>query len=246
MAVVKGSTQDELVIQRRVRGYRIWRLLWLASLILITAVGGFLFGHFDSRAQIKTLKEERRYLSDGLRLSEQTIDDLSQRVVVLEKGGEVDRQAAEDMRTTILALQDDTARLTQEVAFYKGIMAPGNGDKGLRVSKMDLVYEGNLRYRYSIMLTQVVDNTQYVSGDVAVNIIGRRNGEKEIIALRDVDESITELGIDFRFRYFQELKGTLTLPEGFSAQQLQVVMQSSGRNSQRVEASRPWNSEGGA
>jgi hypothetical protein len=96
------------------------------------------------------------------------------------------------------------------------------------------------------MMTQVVDNTNFVQGEVAVNIIGTRAGQQEIIALRDLDEAVTELGIPFRFRYFQELKGTLTVPADFTPQQLQVVMQSRGRNSQRVEETRNWNSEGEA
>ena len=96
------------------------------------------------------------------------------------------------------------------------------------------------------MMTQVVDNTNYVQGEVAVNVIGLRSGEQEVIALRDLDDNISELGIPFRFRYFQELKGILNLPDGFTPQQLQVVMQSRGQNSQRVEETRNWNSEGEA
>ena len=246
MAVVEGSVQDELVIVRRAKGYRLRRAIWLAVLILITAGGGYLYGYFDSYNQVKVLKEEGRYLKDGLRVSEQTINDLSQRVVVLEKGGEVDRQAADDFRSTVKDLRDQVGALEQEVAFYKGIMAPGSTDKGLRVSRIDLEALSGQEYRYAVMMTQVVDNTNFVQGEVAVNIIGTRAGQQEIIALRDLDDAVTELGIPFRFRYFQELKGTLTVPADFTPQQLQVVMQSRGRNSQRVEETRNWNSEGEA
>ena len=136
--------------------------------------------------------------------------------------------------------------LEQEVAFYKGIMAPGSADKGLRISRIDLDAISANQYSYAVMMTQVVDNTNYVQGEVAVNVIGLRSGEQEVIALRDLDENISELGIPFRFRYFQELKGVLNLPDGFIPQQLQVVMQSRGQNSQRVEETRNWNSEGEA
>ncbi len=246
MAVVEGSVQDELVIVRRAKGYRIRRAFWLAILILITAGGGYLYGYFDSYTQMKVLKEENGYLKDGLRTSEKTIEDLSQRVAVLEKGGEVDRQAADGFRETVKSLKDQVSVLEQEVAFYKGIMAPGSADKGLRISRIDLDAINANQYSYAVMMTQVVDNTNYVQGEVAVNVIGLRSGEQEVIALRDLDDNISELGIPFRFRYFQELKGVLNLPEGFIPQQLQVVMQSRGQNSQRVEETRNWNSEGEA
>lgn len=246
MAVVEGSVQDELVIVRRAKGYRFKRAFWLAFLILVTAGGGYLYGYFDSYTQMKVLKEENGYLKDGLRTSEKTINDLSQRVAVLEKGGEVDRQAADDFRETVKGLKDQVSVLEQEVAFYKGIMAPGSADKGLRISRIDLNAINSNQYSYAVMMTQVVDNTNYVQGEVAVNVIGLRAGEQEVIALRDLDDNINELGIPFRFRYFQELKGVLNLPDGFIPQQLQVVMQSRGQNSQRVEETRNWNSEGEA
>ncbi len=246
MTVVEGSVQDELVIVRRAKGYRFKRAFWLAFLILVTAGGGYLYGYFDSYTQMKVLKEENGYLKDGLRTSEKTINDLSQRVAVLEKGGEVDRQAADDFRETVKGLKDQVSVLEQEVAFYKGIMAPGSADKGLRISRIDLNAINSNQYSYAVMMTQVVDNTNYVQGEVAVNVIGLRAGEQEVIALRDLDDNINELGIPFRFRYFQELKGVLNLPDGFIPQQLQVVMQSRGQNSQRVEETRNWNSEGEA
>ena len=246
MAVVEGSVQDELVIVRRAKGYRFRRAFWLAILILMTAGGGYLYGYFDSYTQMKVLKEENGYLKDGLRTSEKTIEDLSQRVAVLEKGGEVDRQAADGFRETVKSLKDQVSVLEQEVAFYKGIMAPGSADKGLRISRIDLDAINANQYSYAVMMTQVVDNTNYVQGEVAVNVFGLRSGEQEVIALRDLDENISELGIPFRFRYFQELKGVLNLPDGFIPQQLQVVMQSRGQNSQRVEETRNWNSEGEA
>jgi hypothetical protein len=246
MAVVKGSVQDELVIVRRAPGFRVWRVIWLIFLILATGVGGYALGYFDSRTQIKTLKEEKRYLTDGLRTSEQAIEDLSQRVAILQKGGDVDRQAADDFRETVRALSENVANLEQEVAFYKGIMAPGSADKGLRISKIEVVPLGNRQYSYSVMLTQVVDNTNFVQGEVAVNVIGLRNGVREIVALRDLDASVVELGIDFRFRYFQEVKGNLNIPNDFTPQQMQVVLQSRGKNSQRVEETHTWNTPGEA
>lgn len=246
MAVVKGSIQDELVIKRRTPGFRVWRLIWLILLIIATGIGGFVFGYFDSRTQIKMLTEEKRYLTDGLRNSEQTIDDLSQRVAVLQKGGEVDREVADNFRETVRELSENVANLEQEVAFYKGIMAPGSADNGLRISKIEILPLGGRQFNYSVMLTQVVDNTNFIQGEVAVNIIGLRNGEREVLALRDLDAAVTELGIDFRFRYFQEIKGSISVPADFTPQQMQVVLQSRGANSQRVEETKTWNQPGEA
>jgi len=159
----------------------------------------------------------------------------------------VDRRAADDFRETVRQLSDEVARLEQDVAFYKGIMAPGSGDKGLRVSKIDIVPGDRPdQYTYSVMLTQVVDNSSYIQGQAAVNVVGVRDGEKVVLPLRDLDAEVDGLGIVFRFRYFQEIKGTMTVPANFIPEQVQVVLQSQGSNSQRVEETRLWSSEGEA
>lgn len=120
-------------------------------------------------------------------------------------------------------------------------MAPGGNDKGLRVSKIDIIpEEAANRFRYSIMLTQVSDNSSYISGLAAVNIVGLQDGERVILPLRDLDSEVTELGVKFRFRYFQEFGGTLTLPSKFVPEQVQVVSQSTGSKAQRVEQTVNW------
>jgi len=102
------------------------------------------------------------------------------------------------------------------------------------------VEEVDNRFRYSIMLTQVADNSSYISGLAAVNFIGVRNGEKVILPLRDLDENIKDLGVKFRFRYFQEVAGDIVLPRGFVPEQVQVVLQSTGSKAQRVEQTIEW------
>ena len=242
MAVVKGSHQENLII----RQYRPWerfrRTLYMIIFIGIVGVGGYFGGIYDSTNQIKQLSGERDRLNEALLEANQTINTLTQRVNVLEKGGEVDRKATEGIRQTVTELKGQIATLEEEVAFYKGIMAPSSNDKGLRISKVDIlpVQDVEGRFRYSIMMTQVADNSSYISGLAAVNFIGVRNSEKVILPLRDLDSNITDLGVKFRFRYFQEVAGDIVLPAGFVPEQVQVVLQSTGNKAQRVEETIEW------
>ena len=242
MSVVKGSEQSYLMIHQ----YKPWqrfrrRFYWLLFLIA-TGAGGYFAGTYDSYEQLNTLTSSRDYLQMKLDEAEHTITNLSQRVNVLEKGGEVDRQATEGIRQTVKELKSQISTLEEEVAFYKGIMAPSSNDKGLRVNKIDVaaLTETPGSYKYSIMLTQVQDNSSYIAGLAAVNFIGLRNGERVILPLRDLDEKVTELGVKFRFRYYQEVTGDISLPEGFIPEQVQVVLQSTGSKAQRVEQSVDW------
>ncbi|WP_430460463.1 DUF6776 family protein [Thalassolituus sp. LLYu03] len=241
MAVVKGSQQERLII----RQYRPWerfrRNVYLILFIVAVGVGGYFGGVYDSMASISALTSERNSLQIALQDADRTISNLTQRVGVLEKGGEVDRKATEGIRQTVKELKAQIASLEEDVAFYKGIMAPSGDDKGLRISKIDIQQlSAPARFRYSIMMTQVADNSSFISGLAAVNFVGRQNGEKIMLPLRDMDASVSDLGVKFRFRYFQEVAGEIQLPEGFTPAQVQVVLQSTGDKAQRVEQTIDW------
>ena len=75
---------------------------------------------------------------------------------------------------------------------------------------------------------------------VAVNVIGLRDEEKEVIALRDLSEDIADLGVKFRFRYFQDVEGSLKLPEQFEPLEIQVVAQAEGKKSSQAERTFNW------
>ncbi|MEL7400088.1 MAG: DUF6776 family protein [Pseudomonadota bacterium] len=247
MAVVKGSQQDQLVIRHYQPWQRFRRGLYTLIVIAAVGVGGYFGGVYDSMASIQRLTTERDGLQSELLDSEREISRLTQRVGVLEKGGEVDRQATEGIRQTVKELKAHISTLEEEVAFYKGIMAPSANDKGLRISKINInAAEQAGQYEYSIMLTQVADNSSYISGLAAVNFVGTQGGEKVILPLRDLDSGVADLGVKFRFRYFQEVKGTLNLPQQFVPEQVQVVLQSTGSKAQRVEESIEWPATGEA
>lgn len=242
MASVQGSQQHELVIHQYRPGQRVRSFIYFVLLIVGVAAGGYYAGIFGSMEQINSLADSQAALQRQLHEAEHDKVALAQRVGVLEKGGEVDRKAADSIRHTVKELKSQIATLEEEVAFYKGIMAPSSNDKGLRVSKIDInaSSEEESVYQYSIMLTQVADNSSYISGLAAVNFVGTQGAEKLILPLRDLDSSVTELGVKFRFRYFQEVAGKIQLPVGFVPEQVQVVLQSTGSKAQRVEQTIDW------
>ncbi|MFT6190073.1 MAG: hypothetical protein ACJAW8_000903 [Oleispira sp.] len=241
MAVVKGSKQDRLSLVRYDPWQRFWRSVYLFIFIVLVAVCCFFGGQFASLDQVNNLTAERDQLQAQIIAANQEIRGFSQRVGVLEKGGEVDRQAAEGIRLTVKELKVQIATLEEEVSFYKGIMAPSGQDKGLRISKIDIQpLDQPNTYRYSIMMTQVADNSSYIKGLAAVNFVGLESGKRKMIPLRELDNDISELGVKFSFRYFQEVTGEITVPAHFKIEQVQVVLQSTGSKAQRVEETIEW------
>ena len=241
MTVVKGSKQEHLVVVSYDPWTRFFKRLFM--LILIAALGGagYLYGRFEA-AQIQSQAiAERDQLKDELQMARDEMSSYSQRVIMLEKGGEVDRRSTEGLRQNLVDLRTQIATLQEEVAFYKGIMAPSTTKQDLRIQKVDI--EPTLeqrRYRYKVVVTQVGTNQRFVSGLAAVNITGVLDGKQVVYGLRDVSEDVQDYGIKYRFRYFQEIVGDLVLPEGFIAESVEVVLQTNGSKANRVEQTFPW------
>lgn len=240
MAVVRGSEQDRLIIRKH-NPWRTFRLyLYLVVIIGLTAAGGYYFGMFDSLERIRDLSAETSRLSSELEAKEQKVVELTQRLGMLQKGNEVDREAAQGVRKTVTALKNQITALEEEVGFYKGIMVPAKKEKGLRVSKVNIQPLGDRRYRYSVTASQISGNNTYIQGIAAINVVGIRGGNKVVVPLRDLDSQLDSLGIKFKFRYFQEIAGEVLLPKDFAARQLQIVLQARGKKAQRVDETVDW------
>lgn len=241
MAVVKGSKQDHLVVVSYDPCRRFLRKFFWLIFFLALAAASYFMGRHDARQASTTAVMERDQLQTDLLKTQTEANGLKQRIAMLEKGGEVDRQATEGMRSNLVDMREQIAKLQEEVAFYKGLMAPASQEKGLRIQKVDMQTTAEpRRFRYKLMLTQVSSNDTYIDGLAAVNIIGFEKGAQKIYALRDLADDVDDYGIKFKFRYFQEITGDLALPAGFVADSIEVVLQSKGAKATRVEERFPW------
>lgn len=190
------------------------------------------------------LQSERDRLYASLEAAEQNIEGMRQQIADLELGGVIDDRANEEVRQTIEALQNQIAEQNEEISFYKGVMLPNVADKGLRIERLDMSSNGQGRVKYSLLLTQVVDKHDFVQGDVDLLVRGQAGEEEKSFDLKDLDEG-KDSDIRFRFRYFQNINGELTLPDGFEPHEVTIVAQSSGSKGQRLEKSFDWPLQGG-
>lgn len=231
----------EYVVIRHRPGYRLRRTLILLTFSIVAAVAGYLAGLAQGGFRFSSAEASNEQLV-------QEVDDLRgqyrkarQNLVNLERGRAIDEQALKEARNTMAGLETRIAELEADLIFYRNIMAPSETSDGLQVDNFTLVPTRDDRaFDFRMVLTQVGNNKNYISGMVAVNVIGDLQGEKEIIALRDLSEDIDNLGVKFRFRYFQDVEGSLQLPENFEPLEIQVVAQAEGRKASQAERTFSW------
>ena len=164
---------------------------------------------------------------------------MRQQLSDLTLGGEIDNQANEEVRQTIENQRNLLAAQDEEINFYKGVMVPNAGSKGLRIERLDVSSNAAGKVRYSLLLTQVVDKRGYVKGGVQLSLLGQNDGQEKALQLGEQGRDKAE-AIKFRFRYFQNIAGEVQLPEGFVPREFMVVAQSSEPIAQRLEKTFDW------
>ena len=245
MAAVRGSKQHEMVVVPYRPLYRtvifFVFLLFMAALSWLTYEYGMSQG-IELKVAVVQERDEIRVQLEEARI---TIQSMRSEIADLKLGEEVDALATEDVRKTVESLQTRIAQLNEEILFYKGVMAPSVGEKGLRIERLK-VQKTTVpdRFKYSLRLTQVVDKHEYVQGGVRINFKGLEGQSEKEFKLSDLDKTRQE-AIRFRFKYFQNIDGELTLPQGFEPREVIIVAQPTGGNAQRLEKKFDWQLTGG-
>lgn len=234
------KSQERLVVVPYKPGEAIRRRLfsWLA--VLLTAAVFIGLGYVYKEVETAKLQERIDKLESQLEAAQQRAMDAANDLIALQQERAVDRVASDESAMLITDLQQTVQQLRKDITFYRDIMAPSENADGLQVKEIRMQpLRTPGRYSYKLVLTQVTNNRNFVEGVATVNLIGMKEGEQQILPLRDLEGS-DSLGIKFRFRYFQNLEGELQLPDGFEPEKIQVVAQAKGRKTTKIERTFDW------
>ncbi len=250
MGVVTGTKQEHLRVVADHPGKRFLGRLFYIVLLCACTAGGFFFGEYLSIQSQQSAAVERDLLLQELARSRGEVEALEQEVTTLRVGADIDRQSTGEVRLTIKKLEEEKFQLQQDLSFYKNIMAPDSTDKGVRIQKFNLLETDQPgRYRIKVMISQVSDSNNLLSGMATVSIVGSQDGIEKSLSLSDVSEEVKTQNIKLGFRYFQNIPGPderyaeLDIPAGFKPDYVLVVAQSRGKKPKRIEQKFMWTFE---
>ncbi|MDO9618142.1 MAG: hypothetical protein Q7J43_10730 [Pseudomonas sp.] len=160
------------------------------------------------------------------------VDELRQRLVVLGSAEKVSLQANEQSRLTIKLLEEQIYKQQQDLAFYKGVLAPASRREGLRIKTFELqATDRPEHFRYKILLSRVGKGDTPLEGQLQVSIVGKQDGQDvtlELAALSaGLPDGLPEQSITFAFKHFQAIPeagrfAELKVPEGFIPREIKV------------------------
>jgi hypothetical protein len=202
--------------------------------------GGYEYGHFRAGYDNHTLLEERVTLR--VRLAEQQKESrrLRVRIAILERTGQVDKKGYSEVEHSLKQAQNAMLALKQEVAFYRGIVAPAEAASGLGITSFQVTDIGGERaYRFKLVMTQLKTNNRMVKGDVRISLEGVRNGQQERLGLKEISGGALDK-LKLRFKYFQNIEGEIVLPEGFLPSRVRVEVVPVGKGWTRFKKTFDW------
>jgi len=150
------------------------------------------------------------------------------------------REQAEVTRT-IGDLQAQVARQTQELAFYRGIVAQGAGAVGVKVQKVNITAGSKAqRFMVHIALVRTVRPDSVAIGSLGLSIDGSMTDGKALTLDLPALTPGKQKELPFNFRYFENLDQDVALPVGFQPEKVAVEVRSNKKDVAPASQSFLW------
>ena len=107
------------------------------------------------------------------------------------------------------------ARLSQDLSFYRGIVANGEAAPGIKIERFDLApIEDGKRFRLRFALMQTAQPEGTVTGTLQISLQGTSSGRPATLPMQSIAPDKRAV-TSFSFRFFEDVEQLLSLPPGF-------------------------------
>ena len=202
-------------------------------LLLDTSHWSYIYNRLGKNHDLKMLWEVNKELK-----KENT--DLQERVVMLERSTELDKQTAVLLQNELTSLQDEISRLKRELEFYQGVMDDTRESSGLQVQGLHITPLSRERsYHLSVVLTHVAKGDMFTEGVMDITIEGTVGKTVRKLKLKELisDEA---LDLSFKFKNFKRFGSNITLPLELVPQKVIVEIQPKDKKQANIRKVFDW------
>jgi uncharacterized protein DUF6776 len=215
-----------------------------AATVVAMLVGAYLifeFGRIQANFNIVDAISEQRLLQGKIDGLGDQIMQLKQEIARLETNRIIDAEAYKVVDTNLTDLQRKIQEQQNAIAFYRGIVSPKDGGRGLRVADLKLTRGKDERhFNLRLVLVQVMQHDRSVKGQVDFSVEGAQNGVATTYTLGQLSPENGSNSWPFAFRYFQDFDRVLVIPDGFTPETIIVEVISNTRSIANVKESFDW------
>lgn len=189
-------------------------LWWGAGKLGFGPVGGNGSQLREYREQIDKLSAERDRLQTAANAAESRVN--------------IERAAQQQLARQAKTLEDENARLKEDLAFFESLLPADTGAHGISIRrvKVEMLAPNQLRYRLLVMQGGKGDNQ--FDGNLQLSVTGQQGGKSVIIQFPDAKANEADK-YKISFKHYQRLEGILTLPDGFAVKVVQARVLEKGQ-----------------
>ncbi len=192
---------------------------WLISLLLVALIVGT-----TVRRTTPAAREQRQ-----LKALTQENDELKQQVANLQRADQVGDIATKSLRQTLAEREEEISGLRADLGFYSRLTGGDAQREGLKVQEVRLQPVANSHaWNITISLTQNAKRGEDVTGSAIISVEGLRGDKVVRLDWAALGDTAQSGGMPFRFKYFQQLHGTIVLPADFRPTRLVIQGQPAG------------------
>jgi hypothetical protein len=228
-----GISAPNVAIKTQIAWYWRWLGLVLAAALAVAIAGltydaGRRFAGFDR----SELQEELTAARERLAKLESENKDLGAQAHAGEARLQIERTAQQQFANQVKVLEEENARLKEDLGFFENLMPAEARDPGLSINRFRVdadVLPGH--YRYRLLLLQNGKRVAEFQGNLQL-ILTLHDGTKDVILTLPGDTSavVKADAKTYRiiFRYFQRIEGMFQVPAGSSLKSVQVRVLENG------------------
>jgi len=219
-----GINAPRLSVRTRIS----WPLRMIAVGVLVA--GGLILGQwvFETGLRIAGFEKSQSELQLGqlktrVTLLEQENLELKADKLRTSQQIEIEQTTQKDLAKSLQALQEESATLREDNAFFRNLLSPDQGP-GL-VSIYHFKVERNPvlagEYRYRLLLLKTGKREQEFIGSVQFLVTGEQAGKKVAYSFPEMAPGKSQ-PIKVSFKYYQRLEGAFQLPAGLLPKSVQI------------------------
>ena len=229
----------------RTRAAGIRTVLSVASLLvgLFALYVVYELGRYDAGYDRQAVAQQRTELE--VRIEHLQKDNREMRTQLAEldtvRVGRAHEQA--EVAKAMGELQAQVAQQSQELAFYRGVVAQGAASLGIKVEQLHITAAerpGTFNVHFSLVRSGRVETD--ASGSFVMSLDGSAGGAAKSLDFAALTGGRTH-ELRYIFRYFQDYDQQLTVPADFKPEQLQIEVRSNKKDVAPLSQSFLWTVE---
>ena len=228
----------------RIKAFLGLALVSIVALIFAAALVAFSYSRPSAPGSVVASSVETDRIRADARQATNERDRQTALAVQLDSQLKVDRAAHEQVQSQLRALENENARLKEDLSFFESLLPTPANAKGVVIRSFRLQAladadrepsrEANRKpgpepqsLRYRLLVQQSGRPERDFVGAVSLTVSLQQGGRPWVLQLPDA--TIPDAGPPpLSFRHYQRVEGTFELPEGAVVRSVQVKIQSDG------------------